>query len=527
MSIPTLEPPIEHWVVAKPARVSERGIVVAQHWRAAEIGARMLTEGGNAIDAAVATALALGVVEPWMSGIGGSGLLIYGEAATGKVEVVDFTLVAAAATDPKSYPLTGGTSSEMFGWPLVEGDRNITGYGSIAVPGSVAGMALALERFGRKSFAEAIEPAARLAEGGLPVDWYTSHNIALAAAELRPFEGSRAVYLPDGLPPVPPPSSAVRRLPLPSLSRTYRRLQQAGPRDFYEGALARAIIADLNAGGSAISALDLAQYRAEIVAPQRLDYRGITLNAAPLLTGGTTFLAAMRRLAERIPGAAREYPDAAAFLAYAEALRAAFAERFATLGHAMPSLSNTTHLSVVDREGNMVALTNTLLSRFGSKVVLPETGIPMNNGMMWFDPRPGLANSIAPGKKPLANMCPVLLQREGKPWVALGACGGRRIIPAVTQLVSFLTDFDLSLDEAFETPRLDAAGETVLCDRRMAPQIVAALAERLPVEQVEATLYPSSFAMPSAVMRDATTAVNTGMTHIASPSAAAIVELEF
>src|SRR5262249_61408436 len=132
------------------------------------------------------------------------------------------------------------------------------------------------------------------------------------------------------------------------------------------------------------------------------------------------------------------YRDAGVYRAYAEALRDACAERLETLGHAMAALTNTTHLSVVDREGNMVALTNTLLSRFGSKVVLPETGIPMNNGMMWFDPTPGRVNSIAPGKKPLANMCPALLVRKGKPWVALGACGGRRIIPAGGQLTSCL-----------------------------------------------------------------------------------------
>lgn len=516
--------PIEQWVLAKPPKVSERGIVVAQHWRAAECGAEILAQGGNAVDAAVATALALGVVEPWMSGIGGSGLLVYGEAKTGAVKVVDFTLVSAAATDARRYPISGGVSTELFGWPIVEGDRNAKGYESICIPGSVAGLALALEKFGRKSFAEVIEPAARLAERGLPVDWHSSLNVSLCAAELREFPGSRAVYLPNDLPPVPPPADTVRYLPLRALARTYRRLQTAGPRDFYEGELARAIVADLEAGGSAISARDLAEYRAEVVEPQVLDYHGVTINAAPLLTGGTTLLKAMRMLAKRIPGVTVGYPDAGVFLAYAEALRDAFAERLETLGHAMPALTNTTHLSVVDRDGNMVALTNTLLSRFGSKVVLPETGIPMNNGMMWFDPTPGRVNSIAPGKRPLANMCPALLTRKGKPWVALGACGGRRIIPAVAQLASFLIDFEMSLQQAFETPRLDASTASVLCDMRMDPAIVAALGERFPVERVESAVYPSGFAMASAVMRQTTTQRNTGMTHIASPAAAAVVE---
>lgn len=519
-----IPPSIEHWIVTKPAKTSERGMVVAQNWRAAELGAEILARGGNAVDAAVATAFGLGVVEPWMSGIGGAGLLVYGEAATGAVTVVDFTLVAPAAIDPGRYPVIGGVTAELFGWPLVEGDRNLRGYESICVPGSVDGLGLAVERFGRMSFAEVIEPAARLAEHGLPVDWYTSLNISLAAADLVRFEGSRAVYLPSGLPPVPPVNGPTSYLPLTSLARSYRRLQHAGRRDFYEGALARDLVADLGKGGNAISRGDLGEYRARIVEPQTLDYREVRLHAAPLLTGGTTFLEAMAALAARIPGATLGYPDAGVFLAYAEALRDAFAERLRTLGHAMPPLTSTTHLSVVDRDGNVAALTNTLLSRFGSKVVLPTTGIPMNNGMLWFDPTPGRPNSIAPGKRPVANMCPVVLTRAGKPWAALGASGGRRIIPAIAQLVSFLVDFDMPLGEAFATPRLDASTSSVICDRNMAPEIVAALAQRLPVELAENAVYPGPFAAPSAVMHDAARHLNTGMTHMASPAAAAIVE---
>ena len=518
--------PNERWRLSKPAECSKRGLVVAQHWRAAQAGAEMLAAGGNAVDAAVATALALGVVEPWMSGIGGSGLLIFGKAATGEVKVVDFTLISAAETDPERYPLTGGTSTELFGWPLVEGNRNLRGFESICVPGSVAGLALALERFGTKSFAEAIEPAARLAEQGLPVDWYTTLNISLAAADLRDFPGSRAVYLPNELPPVPPVSERVRYLPLPALARTYRRLQKAGPRDFYEGEIARDIATDLRAGGSTISARDLAAYRASVVEPQRLDYRGVTVNAAPLLTGGTTLLRALAALAKRIPDKPIAFPGAADYIAFAETLREAFADRLRTLGHAMPGLTNTTHLSAVDSAGNMVALTNTLLSRFGSKVVLPATGIPMNNGMLWFDPTPGRANSISPAKKPLANMCPAVLTRDGRPWVALGACGGRRIIPAVAQIISFLVDFRMPLQEAFMTPRIDASEATVGCDARLDPEILAALRAALPIETVENSVYPSPFAMPSGVSREFAIDLNTGATFAPSPAAAVVVEPE-
>jgi gamma-glutamyltranspeptidase/glutathione hydrolase len=517
-------PPQESWSVTKPAVLSEAGIVVAQNARAAAVGAEILAVGGNAVDAAVATALALGVREPWMSGIGGVGLLVYGEAATGRVHVVDFTAEAPRALDPARYPLARGVSKELFGWPRVEEDRNLLGYEAICVPGTVAGLGLALERFGRLGWREVTAPAVALAEEGLPVDWHTALYLSLSAAALAPFESSRAVFLPQGLPPAPPPEGAPRRLPLPGLAQSYRRLGEAGPRDFYEGELARLVLADLQAGGSAIAATDFADYRARLVEPLAFDYRGVRLHAAPGLTGGPTFQRALMGFAERMTGVAFGYPDAQAYIAYAEALRDAFAHRLAELGHAMPPGSNTTHLSVVDRHGNMVALTNTLLSMFGSKVVLPQSGIVMNNAMMWFDPMPGRANSIAPGKRPLANMCPVLATEDGAPLLALGACGGRRIIPAVTQLASFLIDFDLSLDSAFTLPRLDASTGTVLCDARLGAEIVAALAARFPVEVVEDAVYPMLFALPSAVMRDRAAGLNTGMTRVLSPAAAAVAE---
>src|SRR6185437_7886952 len=226
----------ENWVPTKAAKVSAEGIVVAQHGRAAAAGAEILAAGGN---------------------------LVYGDAASRAVHVVDFGLVAAQALDPGRYKLTGGTSGELFGWPLVEGDRNVKGYESICIPGSVDGLGLALERFGRKSLAEVMAPAIRIADEGLPVSWYTTLSIAIAAAELSEFAGSRAVFLPNGLPPAPASDFSLRHLPRPDLAATYRRLAEAGRRDFYEGELAAAILADLHDGGSVISASDLAAYHAE------------------------------------------------------------------------------------------------------------------------------------------------------------------------------------------------------------------------------------------------------------------------
>ncbi|MNV14558.1 Acylase ACY 1 [compost metagenome] len=188
-------------------------------------------------------------------------------------------------------------------------------------------------------------------------------------------------------------------------------------------------------------------------------------------------------------------------LAFARALRRASEHRLRSLGHAGGG-SCTTHVSVVDSTGTMVSLTNTLLSRFGSKVVLPQTGFLMNNGMMWFDPRKGQPNSIAPGVRPLANMCPIIATRDGRPYMALGAAGGRQIMPAVVQLLSYVACFGLSLEDAFMSPRIDASGVTIMVDRRARADVANRLSGEFPVEIVEDTLYPVNFAIPSAVMRD-------------------------
>ena len=193
----------------------------------------------------------------------------------------------------------------------------------------------------------------------------------------------------------------------------------------------------------------------------------------PGLSGGPTYLAALAELAGTLDAAQRIGPET--FAAYARAISDAYATRLETLGHAgTTNESCTSHVSVIDADGNMAALTNSLLSRFGAKVTLPSTGILMNNGMMWFDPRPGRPNAIAPGKRPLANMCPVVATRDGVPAFAMGAAGGRQIVPALVQLTSFLLDFGLSPEEAFHVPRLDATTRTVVCNARMPADQVAA-----------------------------------------------------
>ncbi len=198
---------------------------------------------------------------------------------------------------------------------------------------------------------------------------------------------------------------------------------------------------------------------------------------------------------------AKPGPGADAFVAYAGSLRAAYAERLERMG-AETVAAHTSHLSACDREGNFVALTQTLLSTFGSRVVLPKTGVLMNNGVNWFDPRPGRPNSTAPGKKPLTNMCPLVARRGDVGWFAVGASGGRKILPAVLQMTSFLVDHGLDLETAAHQPRIDVSDpDTVTLDPRLPAATADALAAKFPTRIYEHVAYPGGYACPSAVLR--------------------------
>ena len=491
--------PGDRWRLAKPAVTSRRGLVAAQNPEAARAGAGVLARGGNAVDAALATAFALGTTEPWMSGVGGGGIMLIYRADERQVHAIDYTMNSPKRLDPKRYPTVGGVDDGLFGWPMVEDERNQLGYESIAVPGAVAGFALAREKFGTLAWADIIQPAIELAERGMLIDWAASLSISVSARELNRYPGSAAVYLADGLPPVPPQFGSPKPLKLGALADTLKRLAKAGPRDFYEGEIARRIVGDLKAGGSRIAADDLADYRAELKAPLGVKYRGVDVALAPGLTAGPTAARVLADLERHAFGAPTPAP--ADFVAYARAFAQAYEHRLSAMGHAAPGTC-TTHLCTIDAAGNIVALTNTLLARFGSKVVLPETGILMNNGIMWFDPRPGRPNSLAPGVKPLNNMCPLIATRDGRPWFAVGASGGRSIMPAVLQLASLVMDFGLSLDEAFHLPRIDVVrGATITCDAAMSDDAIAAVAQQFSIEVREPTVYPTGWACPTAVER--------------------------
>ena len=517
---------IQNWILRKPGAASRGGIVAAQHATAARVGAEILASGGTAVDAAVATAFALAALEPWNSGLGGVGFLVAHPAGAAQAEIVDFGPVAPQRLDPAAYRLTGEMRTELFTWPRVVDDRNMHGPLSFVVPSAVRGYALAVERFGRLPWRELIKPAIALAKEGLPVDWWVTVKTASAAADLRRYEESRRVWLPEDLPPHSPPNGEPPRLRLGRLHETLERLARHGPEDFYTGEIGRAIAADAREGGGVLGDEDLAQCRARIVPPLDIAYRGATVQAARGLTAAPTLAEILGRLDARHFGAS---PDLAYFTALIEALQHAYAARLAGLGDTGsvtegPADSCTTHITATDRDGGIAALTTTLLSSFGSRYMLPRTGILMNNGIMWFDPRPGRPNSMAPSKRALTNTCPIVVARGGRGWFGAGASGGRRIVGSVLQMASFVIDFGMTPEDAGHHPRIDVSGsEGVAIDRRLRPDIRDALASLPGAAVVEHTAWPARFSCPNLVLRGED-GIARGISDVMSPWSAAVAE---
>lgn len=508
---------IEHWQVTKPVVRSPRGVVVSQHYRASEVGAQILREGGNAVDAAIATSFAVGVVEPWMSGIGGGGVMICLAPGERRARSVYFGMRASKRLDPADYPLSGGTGGDLFAWPAVEGDRNVHGPYSVAVPGQVAGMALAHERFGTLPWKALLQPAIALAREGMEADWLATVRIAAAAPVLSRHAASVALFLPGGFVPAgqwggPPP-----RLVNRALAETLERLADAGANDFYRGDIAARIVADAADLGIALDADDLSDYAAREHEALAIDYRDACVFADGSLTGGPSLARVLGELGATPPPS---QPHAGYYVALAKALGGAFDERFHAMGHDAVDPACTTHVSVVDAAGHAVSLTQTLLSVFGSKVTLPATGILMNNGLMWFDPRPGGPNAIAPGRWPLANMCPVVLESRGRR-VALGGSGGRRIIGAVAQACSHLIDFGMDLRCALSAPRIDVSGGAeVLVDPRLPDAVHAALSECFATRVAQSMVYPNLYGCPNGAEHEPG-GVASGVPFVNSPVSAA------
>jgi gamma-glutamyltranspeptidase/glutathione hydrolase len=521
--------------IRKPAVTSKGGIVAAQSRKAAEVGAEVLAAGGDCVDAVIATTFALGVLEPWMSGIGGGGAMVLYRAREDRYEVIDYGMRAPNSLRPEDYPLTDdGAASDLFPWARVKEDRNIHGPGSIAVPGVVAGMEEAHRRHARMPWQDLVSPSIALADEGLLVDWWTTAMIASSAADLRRYPASAAAYLKDGLPPGAPWGiKSEVRLPQDKLKATLAQLAAQGPRDFYQGDLARSIAADIRADGGSLSVEDLASFRAHLREPLVIPYRGGSVYATPELTAGPTLAFTLRHLQRDLHHARSEAePDAVAYSAYALALQSAYRDRLRDMGdadgrralgaeHLAPAC--TTHFSAVDREGNMATVTQTLLSTFGSRYVTPQTGVTMNNGIMWFDPTPGTPNSLQPGKRCLTNYTPVVARGADGRRIAVGASGGRRILPAVTQLLSFVMDYGMDLDAAIHQPRIDASeGDVVIGDVRLPTMVRELLRAHFDYEEARIQTLPMKFACPSVVLREGAT--NFGATEPFQPWGDAVAE---
>jgi gamma-glutamyltranspeptidase/glutathione hydrolase len=506
--------------VRKTVIATEAGVVAAQHRRAAEVGAAVLAAGGDAVDAAVATSFALGVVEPWMSGLAAGGCMVLWRADEGRARAVDYGMRSPRELDPAHYPLSGaGRNLDLFPWAAVVDDRNVQGATAVAVPGVVSGMGLAHARYGRKPWRDLLAPAVRLAQDGLLADWYSGLVTASSAKSLSLDPDAAALFLDEGRWPIVGSWTAdtERRLDQRALAASLRQVAEEGPRALYEGALAAALVRDVRAKGGCLSEADLAGYQAEWAEPLAIPYRGGHVHAVPGLTGGPTLEQALRLL-EREFQPTGHGPDAQAYRAVARALDAAFRARLSGMGdhESAKAPGCTTHFSVVDRHGNLCAVTQTLLSIFGSRVVSPATGVLLNNGIMWFDPEPGKPNSLAPGKRVLANYCPVVgVAADGRRF-ALGASGGRKILGAVLQLSSFLMDHGMSLEQAFHQPRIDVSGNgQVTADQSLSAEILDTLALEMPTAATRRTVFPYAFACPAGVLRDGPR--NMGCTEIMSP----------
>lgn len=493
------------WIVRKRQAFGRYGAAATKHPLATAAALEMLRRGGNAVDAAVAAAFCSGVVEPWMSGIGGGGFMVI-RWASGRAVAIDFGMQAPAAATPDMYDPAEGTAGDLFPWRRVRGDANLHGPLSVAVPGAVPGLCLALERFGRLDLETVLQPAIRAAEEGFEVDWFAALQIAADAATLRLYPETARIFLPGGLPPVPAPGPAPQRLPQPDLARTLRLLARRGPEAFTHGEIAEAIAAAMRRDGGILSLDDLAGYRPLVwEGGHGVRYRAAEVITSPEPSGGPVLADILRRLEPAALGElGRRSPDA--WDAIVRAARAAYAARYPAGGGSTgpapapaPADESTTHLAVVDAEGTLVSLTATLLSRFGSRYTVPGTGILLNNGMFWFDPEPGRPLSVQGGRRAPANMAPAVVALPDGSAYAVGSSGGRRIIGCNAQLIVHLVDFRLPLQRALEAPRVDCSGPEVLADRRLGRRVLAGLLRRgHGVVAVAESFYPRFFASPAA-----------------------------
>ena len=476
----------------KKEAVASNGMVATNHPLGSAAGLEMLAMGGNAMDAAVAAVFALSVVEPMMVGIFGAGFINYYDASSGEFVNIDNYSVAPAAAAPDMYETVSDT------WPdyMETADRaNLVGYRSVGVPGALMGWSYAAEKYGRLGLDTVVQPAIRYAERGFATSRYLADIIRMNQEDLAMFPASAEVFLPGGK--LPSVGDTIVRS---DYARTLEAVAAEGPDVLYRGRVGEMVAADMAANGGVITTEDFESYRIHLREPVRGSYRGYeVVSVAPTSSGGTAIIEILNIL-EGFDVAALGFGTAEGAHLLAEAMKIAFADRFEYMGdpafvevpvgaltdkgyaarrrreidpsqareysYGNPSLyvgegADTTHLTAADSEGNVVSTTQTIHAAFGSKVTTPGTGMLLNNTMNIFDPHPGNANSIAPGKRMVSSMSPTIVMKDGKPFMALGTPGATRIFPSVLQAIVNVIDHGMTLQEAVEAPRIWTQGQAL------------------------------------------------------------------
>ncbi len=463
-------------------------VVTAQHL-ASDVGVAILKRGGNAVDAAVAVGYAEAVVNPCCGNIGGGGFMLLHLRGGGET-VIDFRETAPARATATMY-------LGQDGKPV--SDDSLFGYKAVGVPGTVLGLDTALRKYGSLPRAVVMAPAIRLARKGFILTQGDADILAAQAARFASDPALRRIFLrPDG--------TALRpgdRLVQADLAATLAQIARKGPDYFYRGPVAAALSEASRAGGGVIAATDLAAYRVHIAEPLRCSYRGYdVVSVAPPSSGGVALCETLNIL-EGYDLKALGFHSAAATHLLVEAMRHAFADRNDSLGdpafvdnpvarltsksyaaairdeidHGGPrprvtasrEKPETTHYSVLDKDGNAASVTYTLNGSFGAVVLAPGTGVLLNDEMDDFTAKPGVANqyglvqgdrnAIAPGKRPLSSMSPTIVLKDGKPVLVLGSPGGSRIITATLEALVNVIDYGFEPQAAVDAPRFHYQGQ--------------------------------------------------------------------
>jgi gamma-glutamyltranspeptidase/glutathione hydrolase len=482
---------------------SSRGMVVSNHPLASSAGAEMLAAGGNAIDAAIATLFTLTVVEPMMVGIIGGGMA-HIRTSDGRHRFIDGQSTVPLAVRPDTYTSKPGSAHDVF--DTVD-NENLNGPKSVAVPGSLKAWCETLRRFGTMSLADVMQPAIKHASRGYAATPYLCDCIGDSAADMSKDKPISAIYLPRGVPLKPG-----ERVVQSEYAETLTHISQHGEAALYQGPLGDILVDYMKAHGGFIARADLATYKTVERQPIRADYRGWQIMGPPPPAASGVHIAQMLNILEGYDIARLGFGSAETVHYLAEVLKIAFADRAAASGDpdfinvpverltskayaeerrraiasdraqkwgagvAQLEGAHTTHMTAADAFGNVVATTQTINNLFGAKILIPGLGTVPNNYMNLYDPRPGHALSLAPGKRITTSMSPMMALRDGKLVYALGLPGGKRIFPSAMQALINLIDHGMSLQEAVEAPRVWTEGNALEVEQAVPESVRARLA---------------------------------------------------